>query len=659
MTIPRVPSVDERRRYKRLEHIFPVEFRFIAASGEAQGEWREAFTQDVSAGGLCLIVTQLNDADVARFSDPAACVALNINIPVGEKPAQATAHPAWMRPLKEGLVNQFIVGVTYERIEPRDVARIMRYADLRKFLKAAAIVFTITLSLGLVTVGFINARLRYRNEKLLGSLTDTLVRQRNLEKGKDLLELKIDEMQFLLSQSSRRIETLETALALTGRSEKKKIEQLEASLDFFKKYQDKLKEDLSGLLAHKARVDVDVTVKVEEGRAIEKKVVDKFYRWLGTHQNHNTGLVTSFEGDADIADWAFTYDQALAVVIFALFDDAGRARKVLDFYVNAARADGGGLTNAYYASNGDVAEYIAHAGPNIWLGIAIMHYTHHFGDRRYLGIAEEIFRWLDDLRDAEGGIRGGKTVTWYSTEHHLDAYAFYEMFHTVTGSPDARRKAEETLRWLGENAYSRISLPVVKRGKGDGTIATDTYAWSIAAVGPQKLKSIGMDPDEIINFAIDHCAVAVDFKKPEGYLVRVKGFDFAKGTNIGRGGVVSGEWTAQMILSLDIMADYHAALGEEEKAREYRRLANDYIVELTKMIITSPSPVGQGDFCLPYASHEFADTGHGWRTPKGNRTGSVAATAYTVLSMEGYNPLSLGNPPRKVSAGSSGAAQDE
>ena len=59
------------------------------------------------------------------------------------------------------------------------------------------------------------------------------------------------------------------------------------------------------------------------------------------------------------------------------------------------------------------------------------------------------------------------------------------------------------------------------------------------------------------------------------------------------------------------------------------------------MVISSPSKTGQGEGCLPYASDAFADTGHGWRTPKGKRTGSVAGTAYTIFASLEYNPLSL------------------
>lgn len=49
------------------------------------------------------------------------------------------------------------------------------------------------------------------------------------------------------------------------------------------------------------------------------------------------------------------------------------------------------------------------------------------------------------------------------------------------------------------------------------------------------------------------------------------------------------------------------------------------------MVISSPSPSGQGQGCLPYASSDFVDTGHGWMTPKGKNTGSVSATIYTIL----------------------------
>ncbi len=71
------------------------------------------------------------------------------------------------------------------------------------------------------------------------------------------------------------------------------------------------------------------------------------------------------------------------------------------------------------------------------------------------------------------------------------------------------------------------------------------------------------------------------------------------------------------------------------------------------MIITSPSKMGQGRGCLPYASQDNVDTGHGWRSPKGRSTGSVAGTAYAIFAWSDYNPFDLGSSDGKRSGSTS------
>ena len=89
------------------------------------------------------------------------------------------------------------------------------------------------------------------------------------------------------------------------------------------------------------------------------------------------------------------------------------------------------------------------------------------------------------------------------------------------------------------------------------------------------------------------------------------------------------------------MARFFQTKNRLAAAEDYSFKADDYLLQLSQMIISSPSPSGQGRGCLPYASSEFVDTGHGWMTPKGSSTGSVAATAYTFLAYRGWNPLEL------------------
>ena len=190
------------------------------------------------------------------------------------------------------------------------------------------------------------------------------------------------------------------------------------------------------------------------------------YQWLKIHQNPRTGLAMSFEGDSDIANWAFTYDQSLVAQVYTYFSDFERAKKMLDFYAKKAKRIDRSFLNAYYANDGTPAEYVVHSGPNIWLGIAIVQYTRKTQDLSYLNVAEEIAANIIGLQnqDKEGGIRGGPNVSWYATEHNLDAYAFFNMLYKVTGKKKYLDARDRVLNWLTKNTYDRIDIPI-KRGK--------------------------------------------------------------------------------------------------------------------------------------------------------------------------------------------------
>ena len=403
-----------------------------------------------------------------------------------------------------------------------------------------------------------------------------------------------------------------------------------------------LQENLISLQKKENQVTEDLLLLDKRRAYLEKANIDKLYQWLKVHQNPRTGLIMSFEGDSEIANWAFIYDLSLAGQAYVYLDDFERAKQIIEFFNNKAEKTKGGFLNAYYADDARPAEYTVRSGPNIWVGIFILSYIHKTGERSYLSLAKEIAEWLIALQrdDPQGGIRGGPDVEWFSTEHNLDAYAFFKMLSEITGEQRYSQAAEKVLGWLTLHTYDRGDVPI-KRGKGDSTIATDTYAWSIAAVGPDKLEELGMNPDKIVEFAENHCAAEVDYIRPEGVKVKVKGFDFMPAGNIARAGVVSPEWSAQMVLAYKIMAEFYHKKDMLAKARHYEQKADDYFMQICKLIISSPSPSGQGEGCLPYATQECVDTGHGWRTPKGGCTGSVAGTAYTIFAYYGYNPLQL------------------
>ncbi|MFH1678689.1 MAG: hypothetical protein ABH914_03620 [Candidatus Omnitrophota bacterium] len=647
-----------RRKYIRLDSVFPVDFRLVAQDNQTfLSDWIQGFTNDISWGGICLSVNNLSQEFVELIQKGKVNLLVNIQIPLSSKGTPACTKPIWIK-LISNQPGKYLIGISYSDISASANKRIVGYARMKYLVPrlSAGLLILLVLISGLS--GYFNWRLKKENlnlvSKLAGVIEDSTIAKETINKiNKDKEELnsglkqiqeQIKNVEGQRNQLSRKL--IELQKEIEGENNEallqEEIQRLALLVGRLKNEKVTLQQKLFSLQQKETRLVEDSLVLEQRKAALQQATFDNMYEWLTRHQNPRSGLILSFEGDQDFANWAFTYDQALVVCLHSFSANFQHAQKILNFFRDKAEKVDGGFLNAYYTNDGKPAEYIVHSGPNIWLGIAILQYTHNSQDERYLDIAKEIADWTIKIQneDKDGGIRGGPKVSWYATEHNLDAYAFFNMFYKISGKQEYKENAMKVLDWLLKHTYDQPDVPV-KRGKGDSTIATDTYAWSISALGPEKLDEIGMRPEDIIKFAEDKCYVEVDFIRPENNVIRVKGFDFAAQRNLARGGVISCEWTAQMILSFKIMARFYRDKQMLEAAQAFQNKADDYLWQLSRMIISSPSPSGQGWGCLPYASSDFVNTGHGWITPKGSSTGSVAATAYTLFAYYGYNPLQL------------------
>jgi hypothetical protein len=631
----------ERRKYVRLDSVFPVQFRLLSLDGSlSMSDWIQGFTSDISKGGICLEVNNLKPELAKLLKNRQVKLSLEIEMPIVRNPVKAQAKIAWVEDIPDQ-PNRYLIGLSYENIDAAQNSRILRYALTKKFFAPVALILIILLGLGFGINAYFNLKLIQGNKALVSKLVNILqdskiARQKikEITQDKDVLQLKIQSLE-------QHIQSLDKEKG-KRKEEADKIGELNTLIQKLGQEKSVLEERLINLQRKEEVVNAELLNLEKKKITLEKANFDKMYQWLRIHQNPRTGLVMSFEGDRDVSNWAFIYDQALVIQAYTNLSDFERTKKILNFFEKKAKRLNGRFLNAYYANDGSPAEFVVHSGPNIWLGIAIMQYTKKANDATYLDLAEEIAQSIISLQneDDEGGIRGGPQVSWYSTEHNLDAYAFFNMLYQITHKEQYAKAREKVLNWLVTHTYDKMDIPI-KRGKGDSTIATDTYAWSIAAIGPERLDKLGMNPEQIIAFAEQNCAAEVSYVRPDGQSVKIKGFDFAAQGHIARGGVVSSEWTAQMIISFRIMADFYNKKKMIAKAESYETKAQEYLVGLGNMIISSPSPSGQGESCLPYATQDFVDTGHGWMTPKGSSTGSVAATAYTLFAYYNYNPLEL------------------
>lgn len=661
----------ERRQYIRLKAIFPVEFQFIdSETSGSVSDIKQGFTKDISKGGICLEANNIEEGLEALLKNQKVKIDLSIHIPVEAAETKAIANIAWYKKEKSGYPNKYLIGLSFLQIDSKERERIYscakRLAIIPKALGTALILF-IVLSLYFYSNGF---RLKIENEKLVEEMVDLSKKKSAIEekiakvsKEQKNIEKKLKENDGLIEDYKFRIQDLEK-LPNSLEAQKKLVQylnqdKLEAKkiikkvlLDRAKFYR-KVSELSRESLYLKSRISKISSIKSSSEDAlknllssfetIEDKNIASMYRWIKTNQNICTGLITSYEsGKKGLEDWAFTYDQSLACQVFTLMGDQGNAKQVLEFYKNMAEKASGQFANNYDAYTGNMIEDEIHSGPNIWLGIAILHYTDKFKDEAYLSLAEDIGNWLIVLqgKDTESGIRGGPDDAWQITEHNIDAYAFFGMLYKITKDTRYKDAGDKVFSWIKKNAFIRKDVRVNKP-KGDSTITSDTFAWAIPAIGPQKLTESGMDPVQIMDFAETNCVVTTDYRRPSGEVVKVTGFDFGKYSHLPRGGIVSTEWTAQMIISLKIVSEYFKNQNRFDETEYYRKKRDFYMSELEKMIIISPSKSGQGESCLPYATQDDADTGHGWRVQNAAKDGSIAGTAYTIFAKYNYNPLEL------------------
>lgn len=620
-----------------MDSVFPVQLR-LATLDEKNflSDWLQGFTNNIGKGGLCLSINNLNPQWAGLLKAKNIKLFLNIEVPLTKGVVSALAKIAWIREIS-GRPGKYLVGLNYEMINPQENSKIMRYAYFKKLFAPATLGIIILLGLALLVNGFINIKLSKANKSLVEQLVK-IVQESSIAKQ------KVKQISGERGSLQAKIQALHLRIQTLGEErigkESKRIEEFNNLIKQLTEEKLSLQEQLV-VLQQKENVIAEELLRLDKAKlTLEKANFAKMYLWLKVHQNPRTGLIMSYEGDSDIRDWAFIYDQALVIEAYNLFSDLSKIEKMLDFFKTKAKRLDGLFLNAYYVNDGTPAEYVVHSGPNIWLGVAILQYTKKFQDYRYLDLAEDIARNIINLQDKEGGIRGGPNLGWYSTEHNLDAYAFFNMLYKITNKQEYLEISNNIINWLVENTYSNKDIPI-KRGKGDSTVATDTYGWSIAAIGPEKLEALGMGPDRILDFVEKNCAVETDYIRPEGQTVKIKGFDFAPQKNLARGSIVSSEWTAQMVIAYKIMANFYNKKGLLAKAHAYELKADQYLSELGKMMISSPSPSGQGESCLPYATQDFVDTGHGWMTPKGKSTGSVAGTTYALFAYYDYNPLEL------------------
>lgn len=175
------------------------------------------------------------------------------------------------------------------------------------------------------------------------------------------------------------------------------------------------------------------------------------------------GLVVSYvvpanDPGAVVNGRAWTYDSAVTATALAATGDEAPARRILDVLARVQRSDGGFASS--YAADGSNADSLLRTGAIAWVGLAAIEYHIAFCTTRYDDVIVGVARWLMDRRvsapasPARGLLVGGPDVNWVSTEHNLEARAFFARVAEVS---TGRRACTTPISGLTAPLRSQVS----------------------------------------------------------------------------------------------------------------------------------------------------------------------------------------------------------
>jgi len=209
------------------------------------------------------------------------------------------------------------------------------------------------------------------------------------------------------------------------------------------------------------------------------------------------------EGFMDSADdqkpFCYTYDQALGIIAFAAAGDQETARRLLRALQDVQNEDGSFAT-CYDTSNHKVVVATPYSGNNAWVIMAANYYARASGDQEFVPMSIRCADWLLGLQDpASGGLRGSPVVSWFSTEHHADAFSAFRYLHEISGQDRFLQASERVKQFLLTKLYAPATDPEGRGktepafwiGANDKSFVTDAQSWVTLALW-------GHDVDETI-----------------------------------------------------------------------------------------------------------------------------------------------------------------
>ncbi|MFH1645473.1 MAG: PilZ domain-containing protein [Candidatus Omnitrophota bacterium] len=160
-----------RRKYIRLNSCFPVEFSLYFIESRPFSKEYQAYTQDVSSGGLCIRVKDLEKKDLDTVLAKESKLKLFINLPIRKNTSSAEAEIVWAQKDEDDPTGRtYKIGLSYLNIDECNKKRIFNHARRLKWFPRIKIFVIIFLLLSCSFLYIENLRERTRNRDLVSEL---------------------------------------------------------------------------------------------------------------------------------------------------------------------------------------------------------------------------------------------------------------------------------------------------------------------------------------------------------------------------------------------------------------------------------------------------------------------------------------------------------
>lgn len=142
----------------------------------------------------------------------------------------------------------------------------------------------------------------------------------------------------------------------------------------------------------------------------DKKTALKSLKWVKSLQKQS-GLIQSYIGDKE--PFAWTYDQAIALIMFAR-EDQNTAEKIARFFIQQQNSDGSWY-DGYLADTGRACTKNKWIGSISWMIHALCEYINNSKNHQYFPAVEKTAQWILSQKKTDGFYHD-------STEGNLDVW---------------------------------------------------------------------------------------------------------------------------------------------------------------------------------------------------------------------------------------------